>query len=99
LSSLQIRRVENGMKGYWIEGMAKESSRAAIGAAWWRSRPRRRAVDRADMENVKLWKCGNMEMDYWSCRLRAVMTLAESMRRGANFVANDYENENERNAA
>ena len=38
-------------------------------------------------------------MDYWSCRLRAVMTLAESMRKGANFVANDYENENERNAA
>ena len=37
----------NGMKGYWVEGMAKEISRAAIGAAAWRSRPRRRAVDRA----------------------------------------------------
>ena len=43
----QIRRVGNGMKGYWVEGMVKESSRAAIGAARWRSRPRRRSVDRA----------------------------------------------------
>ena len=37
----------NGMKGYWVEGMAKEISRAANGAARWLSRPCRRAVDRA----------------------------------------------------
>jgi hypothetical protein len=35
------------MKGYWVEGMAKEISRAANGAARWRSRPCRMAVDRA----------------------------------------------------
>ena len=33
------------MKGCWVEGIV--SSRAAIGAARWRSRPRRRLVDRA----------------------------------------------------
>ena len=50
------------MKGYCVEGMGKESSRAANGAARWRSRPRRRAVDRAAVGNVKLWNCGNMKV-------------------------------------
>jgi hypothetical protein len=46
-ASRQMRRAKNIMKGYWVEGMAKEISRAANGVARWLSRPCRRAVDRA----------------------------------------------------